>query len=290
MTDLNQASITARNVASIRYAQSFDAAFGTRGPDALSGGFLPLTSRMFAGPLRFIARAYLRAYIPGMYEWIYARTRHYDTLVLEAIEEGVTQIVILGAGYDTRGVRFREQLDAVGGMVFELDHPATQQDKQQRAQGLDTSRITFVPIDFETTSVAEALEPTGFDPTQPALFFYEGVLMYLDEDGVKRTLTQVRQVAAPGSRLSFDFCTERSTRGEDTSLGAQETYAHVRKKGEPLRWGAEPEQIPALLEAFELQTERVWQPEHFEEAYLTDARGQVHRMTGHNNAVIARWS
>src|SRR5215467_967237 len=135
-----------------------------------------------------------------------ARTAFFDGQVTSAIEAGVDQVVILGAGYDDRSLRFR----TAGVSFFEVDHPDTQADKRAR---LDTilaegdlagvaGRPVFVAADFGSDDVAAVLSAAGHDRERATLFLSEGLLVYLDQPTTVRFLSGVRAVAAAGSVLA----------------------------------------------------------------------------------------
>jgi methyltransferase (TIGR00027 family) len=128
-----------------------------------------------------------------------ARTRFFDEQVLSAIAANIGQIVILGAGYDDRALRFRSP--AV--RYFELDHPATQADKAGRLLTLEpeTDRLVLAPADFREDDVAVVLAAAGHDASTPSLFICEGLLVYLDEPTIIRLLAALRRRCAAGSVL-----------------------------------------------------------------------------------------
>src|SRR4051795_5675419 len=107
-----------------------------------------------------------------------ARTTFFDQAALDAIARGVDQVVIVGAGYDDRALRFRSP----GVRFFELDHPVTQADKRGRLEAIeaDTGTITFVSADFTRDPVAELLAEAGQDASRPTLFICEGLVIYLE--------------------------------------------------------------------------------------------------------------
>lgn len=113
------------------------------------------------------------------------------------------QVVILGAGLDTRSFR----LQALAGVpVIELDHPDTQAYKRQRAALLGTplANLSFAPVDFthdEPSPLTAALATTGFDASVPTLWLWEGVIMYLEDRALRQTLSELRTLSAPGSTL-----------------------------------------------------------------------------------------
>lgn len=127
-----------------------------------------------------------------------ARVLWFDNEVANSLDAGITQVVVIGAGYDSRAWRFRR----AGVQFFELDHRATQRDKVARAPG---SGPTYVEADLTTRSAAEALRACGLDASRPALFLVEGVTMYLGEEVVRRQLGELATSSAVESRLAVDF-------------------------------------------------------------------------------------
>ncbi len=108
------------------------------------------------------------------------RARYAEDRLMEAISAGVGQYVILGAGLDTFSMRHKELADSV--RIFELDHPATQATKEKQVREVNgdvPSNLVFVPIDFETDQLNEALTRTGFDPQKPAFFSWLGTIIIL---------------------------------------------------------------------------------------------------------------
>jgi methyltransferase (TIGR00027 family) len=128
-----------------------------------------------------------------------ARTRFIDAQVMGAIDRGVPQIVVLGAGYDDRALRFRTP----GVRFFEVDHPDTQADKRRRLEATecDIDAVTLVPADFRVDDLATALAAAGQRNDAPTLFLGEGLLVYLDEGAIVGLLGRARARAAPASGL-----------------------------------------------------------------------------------------
>jgi len=141
------------------------------------------------------------------------RTRFFDQQVLTAIESGIGQIVILGAGYDDRALRFR----APGVRYFELDQPAIQDDKRRRLErlGADLDAITLVPADFREVDTAATLAAAGHDRNAPSLYICEGLLIYLDADTNLSLLAALRAQSPPDSRLAASLAVHRD--GEDSA-------------------------------------------------------------------------
>ena len=133
------------------------------------------------------------------------RTRFIDEALERAILGAATQVVILGAGFDSHAYRCQKLLAAV--RVFEVDRPATQALKKQRVNevlGGPPANLTYVAIDFQHDVLPDVLARHGYDPAQRTFFILEGVTMYLPEEALRGTL---RFVAAhpPGSGIVFDF-------------------------------------------------------------------------------------
>jgi methyltransferase (TIGR00027 family) len=133
------------------------------------------------------------------------RTRFIDEALERAILDGATQVVILGAGFDSHAYRCQELLGSV--RVFEVDRPATQAVKKQRVNevlGGPPANLTYVAIDFQHEDLPHGLTRHGYDSAQRPFFILEGVTMYLPEEAVRSTLRFVAAHPA-GSAIVFDF-------------------------------------------------------------------------------------
>jgi methyltransferase (TIGR00027 family) len=176
-----------------------------------------------------------------MHDYLAARTAFFDRVVLGAVDRGVRQVVVGAAGYDGRAFRYAKP----GVRWFEVDHPATQRDKLARLGrlGIDASRVRFVGADFRTDPVAELLLGAGLDPGSAALFLLEGVAVYLEPAVLSSLLAQLRQVAAPGSRMAISVSLSL-----DHDRAARARFeASVAAMGEPARSTFDAEEAEALL-------------------------------------------
>jgi methyltransferase (TIGR00027 family) len=163
----------------------------------------PLAHSMLRPRARLMARV-LRSW-PGnryahspSFSFLAARTRFFDDEVTRALDNGIKQVGIIGAGYDTRAWR----LARPGVDFFEVDHPATQRDKQQRAP---IGGPRYVPIDLCEGGLAEHLVSAGLRPVAASIFILEGLTMYLSEDAVTTTLSALAAISGPGSRIAANF-------------------------------------------------------------------------------------
>ncbi len=121
----------------------------------------------------------------GIYEYFMARTELLDSVFLDALKNKFDQIVLLGAGYDTRALRFHGHNQ--GTKIFELDITPTQQlklDIIDREQIALPKELIFIPIDFNRQSLPEVLSAVGYEKNQKNLFLWEGVTMYLTQEAV----------------------------------------------------------------------------------------------------------
>ena len=148
---------------------------------------------------------YARFFSAGAIEFIMARERHIDEFLKRCLAEGLDQVVILGAGFDTRAYR-------IPGIektrVFEVDHPATQEVKVKRIKKVIVplpAHVTFIPVDFNTQTLGDGLLANGYDEQGKTLFIWQGVSMYLTAEGVDRTLEFIADHSGPGSAVIFDY-------------------------------------------------------------------------------------
>lgn len=143
--------------------------------------------------------------VMGLLLTMLVRTKFIDEHLQKAVADGATQIVILGAGWDTRAYRFLDLLKNV--CVFEVDRPALQAWKRRRVKeelGPQPSNLTYLEIDFQTQKLSDVMAASNYDPHQKTFFIWEGVTMYLPEEAVSDTLQWIA-CQAPGSTIVFDF-------------------------------------------------------------------------------------
>jgi methyltransferase (TIGR00027 family) len=180
-----------------------------------------------------------------------ARTQWIDVEVTRALEES-TQLVLLGAGFDTRAYRLPAARRV---KTFELDRPETSQAKQailRMKMGSLPKQVEFVAIDFKKQSVTDALRNTGFDSSRPACFVWEGVTNYLTAEAVDDVLRQISRAAAD-SVLLFTYIDRRVLDQPGEFLGAPKLLSRLRSYGEPWTFGLDPEEIGEYLSATNLR-------------------------------------
>lgn len=184
-------------------------------------------------------------FTPGATEFITARDRYIDDFLCARLAEGLEQVVLLGAGFDTRAYR-------IAGIertrVFEVDHPATQALKRRRLKrAIDPlpGHVRFVALDFNTEDLGQRLAAAGYNERARTLFIWQGVSMYLTPEGVDHTLALIARRSGPGSALIFDYLTAEFLH----SPQLQKLGWLMRLFGEELRFGIPRSQIGAFLSA-----------------------------------------
>jgi len=178
---------------------------------------------------------------PGPRTAVCVRTRYLDDAILSALAEGLDQIVLLGAGLDSRPYRL-PGIERV--RVFEVDHPSTQAMKRA-AVGSTPAHVVYVPADLAREPLDRALGRAGFQTGLRTIFLWEGVTNYLDEASVDATL---RFVARAGRALLFTYVDRGILDGSRRFTGAAESMAAVRRLGEPFTWGLDPGRARAYLD------------------------------------------
>jgi methyltransferase (TIGR00027 family) len=142
------------------------------------------------------------------------RTRFIDTRLQVAVRVGATQVVILGAGFDSRAYRFPELLKKT--QVFEVDQPSTQQIKMRRVResiGEPPRNVSYIGVDFRQDDLGIALALAGYRADLETFFIWEGVTMYLPKEAVVETLRWIATHSSPGSCIVFDYAYEAMIRG-----------------------------------------------------------------------------
>jgi methyltransferase (TIGR00027 family) len=196
-----QVSVTAQRVAA--YRLTFDripARYGDPAADDALARDVAAAAEVAPGPMR---------------EYLRARTRFFDGVVTRALGRGFAQIVTGAAGYDGRSLRYARP----GLIWFEVDHPATQQDKRSRLDrlGIPSGHIRFVAADFSTDPVADRLLSAGLDPDRPGLFLLEGVAVYLEEAVLRSLLARARCSDPPAGGLPGSRAPEAARRTPGSS-------------------------------------------------------------------------
>ena len=233
---------------------------------------IPGFGRLF---IRFVAAKWL-------YEYIIARTKYIDAAFQEALANHFDQILIFGAGFDTRALRLQNGSGVT--RVFELDVPITQQAKieQYRQRKLDIpANLTFVPIDFDKESLPARLEQAGFEKQKKSLFILEGLLMYLQPESVHETFQTIQSLAGAGSQVVFDYVYASVLQGKVPYAAAEtKVMESVAREGEPWQFGIEKGTLEQFLSAYGFQLCDESDAAKLEQRFFSDETG---RIIGHVN-------
>jgi methyltransferase (TIGR00027 family) len=184
---------------------------------------------------------------PGARSSGVARTRYIDAALIGALREGIGQVVLLGAGFDSRAYRVAQMATV---LVFEVDHPNTSAMKQEHVRGSlgrPPTHVSFVAIDFNREELSDKLSRSGLDLTRPVFFLWEGVTQYLTAEAVDATFRYVA-TAAPGSAILFTYVDERVLRPQPGYIGISAITRAVNNAAEPWVFGFKPSELPRYLE------------------------------------------
>jgi methyltransferase (TIGR00027 family) len=176
---------------------------------------------------------------PGSRTSLIARTRMIDDYVSSAVANGIAQIVLLGAGFDSRAYRIP---GAEQSRFFEVDHPNTSAVKKAhiaRALGDLPGHVNFVAVDFQRDRLRDSLEEAGFNPLQRSLFIWEGVSNYLTEGAVRSTLSFIGSLAQ-GTALAFTYVDEEVLHNPAHFAGGSEVQRTIARLEEPWTFGIQP--------------------------------------------------
>jgi len=175
-----------------------------------------------------------------------ARSRIAEDALSRAVERGVRQIVILGAGLDTFALRNPHGARRI--RIYEVDHPATQAWKRQRLADAEIAVppwLIFVPVDFERDDVGEKLVAAGFQQNSAAFFTWLGVVPYLTRDAIGRTLDYMSSIQ--NSEVVFDYMEPPEASSEELRQVETERTEQLQKMDERSFSRFEPAGIAAML-------------------------------------------
>ena len=256
----NQPSQTAHLVALCRALLARDERLELRRTDRFSELFLEEGARAALDDPSKRRELIERRISRPLYGFFAARCAFVDEAFQGALTARIPQIVLLGAGYDTRALRFAADLGAT--RVFEADVPSTQTRKQALLRSSGTAvppQVSYVAVNFKTDDVMQCLTAAGYDASLQTLFIWEGVTYYLPQEAVERTLELVQNHSAAGSTLALDYMT---------------TKIESVNSGEPFLSFMDPEALPGWIARFGFRVR-----EHLDaqmaERYLTMRDGTV---------------
>ena len=216
----------------------------------------------------------------GHHYYVVTRTRYIDDFLQECIANEIQQVVIMGAGFDSRAYRF-DNLKKI--KIFEVDHPATMAIKKEKIQkelGSLPNHVVYVPIDFLKEKLSDKLVQYGYSRELKSLFIWEGTTPYLNPESVDETLAFVSSNSGKDSSIIFDYILKSVVNGTCDLEGAKNEFEKMNKTSEPLTFGIEKEKIESFLVDRGFQNVKDVGSEYLKELYFKDQ---------HRNRKIKPW-
>lgn len=226
----------------------------------------------------------------GIYQYVIARTKYLDNVFIESVKKGIDQVVILGAGFDSRAIRLLDKKDSV--KVYEIDINTTinaklKQYKKRKIELPDYDIL--IPVDFEKEDTRTKLNEYGFNRDKKNLFILEGLIMYLSENTVKEIFNFITDYSSKGSIIVFDYVHASVLRLENKYYGENAIYNRVKKDKEQWIFGIDESEIDNFLMSFNLSLVDNLNSKAMEERYFKDDSGRiVTRVNGTHCLVLAK--
>lgn len=213
--------------------------------------------------------------VPGLTLHYALRKRYIEAAADTAIREGFTQVVNLGAGFDT--LAWQLHLDHPDVNFIEIDHPATSAAKAPalRKMGDFGANLHMLEVDFTTQTLADRLGTMpGFEPDQRTLFICEGVISYLTEDEAEVLLRTLNALCTRPPRL---VCTCVLPKGAPDDNPGPLLGLYLAIKGESLKWRIAPEQTRAFFESHDFKVLEIASPKDMKARFIAGPiKGTLH--------------
>ena len=205
---------------------------------------------------------------------ILARARYVEDRLEEAVRQGVSQYVILGAGFETFAYRRLDLMDRL--QVFEIDLPATQEIKRRLLARIGLPKpdnLHFIPIDFTRDTLVSVLDKSPYDRERPSFFSWTGVTFYLPIEAIRSTLTDVVSLSCAGSEIVFDYWDKSAFDPAAASNRVKSLIESTKTIGEPIITGFDPSTLSAELAGVGLQLIDNLKPSDIQQRYLRGCSG-----------------
>ena len=226
-------------------------------------------------PFRSLVPFMEKMTLPGITLHYVLRKRFIEEYVLKSIREGATQVINLGAGFDTIAYRLSKQYPQVN--FVEVDHPATHAAKREALQASAGGRenLHFIPVDFTTQRLEDVLkESPQVKADAPTLIIVEGVLMYLNKPQVEHLFKSLPMFLKAGKRVIFSAVQPASD--NHNSFGPlMKVYLKIKK--EPLKWTCRKKEMAAFVNSVNCELIQLAGGQEFKQLFLPAAyRGRIH--------------
>lgn len=249
---LGDIPVTEEYAAGMRAIAAMDPDEKIRNPDTMAKGFLSPSFWFWTSLDEDFEKSkkFIKFYRAHTYYAHNACTKHVDGILAAAAEKGIGQVVIIGAGLDSRAYRFANRMPQV--RFFEVDLPAAIARKRElveKSLGGLPKTVEYLPVDYRNGEMGAALKRTGYDPTRKTLFICERVTCYIDAAAVDRIFGSIVEEAPAGSELVFDYIFADVAKG-DFSKMPYARFQHVRMAayGHPWKFGIDPGTATEFLE------------------------------------------
>lgn len=199
-----------------------------------------------SSPIPYYFTSYLTPFAGGA-EVVGLRHRHIDDNLQNAYEQGIRQVVILGAGYDSRAHR----LNYKDVNFVEIDHPLTQENKKKALKSLkdkQNKNVHYLSVDFMKDWVQE-VKKSKLIKNKPTFVIWEGVSYYLNAEAIDHSLAAIKKLFKKGSLLIFDAYHEEMVNPNSLNPLFRITQLVVKRQKEPFIWGLNRDKMPDFLSA-----------------------------------------
>ena len=233
-------------------------------------GKLNLAARL--SPLSFVrnyVQKTIHKKIPGALSSGIARTRYIDDLLQQTVQHNIQQVIILGAGFDTRALRL-ECLTSIP--VIEIDHPNTARKKTtilKKKLGHLPNHIHYWQIDFNKESLQELAVREKLDFSIPTTIIWEGVTNYLDGQAINNTFDFAAQFAT-GSYIIFTYVHQQVLEAPENFFGAEQLLKDLNAIEERWTFGFNPEKLSAYLQQYNFVLLEDSGASNYRDMYLPD--------------------
>jgi len=228
-----------------------------------------LDSRLFKFFVPFIEKLML----PGITLHYVLRKKYIEEYIRESIEGGFTQVVNLGAGFDTLAYRLSSEFKDV--IFIEIDHPATQVHKKDVLVQTKIDNLHLLSVDFAKQNLKDELEKfDNFDANKPTIFISEGVLMYLNEDSVRDLFNSLKQLTNADMEFIFTFIEPMSENRDSYGLLLS---LYLKIKNEHLFWDIKKADVSNFLKSLNYEQKALIDADYFKENYLPNTSVRLHR-------------
>ena len=238
---LGDIPVTEEFAAGMRAVAAMDPDEKIRNPDTMASKFLSPAFWFWTALDEDYdqSKKFIKFYRVNSYYTFNACTKHIDGILQAAAENGLQQVVIIGAGLDSRAYRFHKQMP--GCRFFEVDLPAAVARKKelvQAAVGKPPATVSYVAVDYRNGGIGGALKQVGYDHKLKTLFICEGVTRYVDAASVDQTMQFIAKNSATGSELVFDYILHDIASGDFSKMPwARFQAVRMAAYGHPWKFG-----------------------------------------------------